>query len=449
MKENTYLIGLDLGTTMLKGSAIDHNGKVVASDRVQTEYIYGENKVVEFDIELFYNKIAKLIRGIVDKLPAGAEIAGLSTASASGNTILLDKDGKPLVNAISWLDRRDKGETRTVFADFDLTKLRSIVGWGSIESFPLEHLSWYRLHKPELLDNAAHICMSTDYIVYRLTGNFMMDHSTATTFFLQDQKTRTWFKPFLEHLKIREEQLPLLRPSGTMAGRVTEQAAKETGLPVGMPVSVGAFDHPSAARGSAVIHTGEMMLSCGTSWVGFFPITDREKAVEMKLLVDPFLQPEGCWGMMFSLESVAQNINYFIDTFIDNSSEKFKLLDKYALAGVPGAHGLKIDLKNPDPAIAKESKEDLARALVEAVAERLKGYMDNLKENGISADSIKMVGGPSESECWPKLLGEILEMPVTVVNGAYSGSVGAAIMGGIGGGIFASLEDAYKQLGIN
>ncbi len=190
------------------------------------------------------------------------------------------------------------------------------------------------------------------------------------------------------------------------------------------------------------------MLCCGTSWVGFYPIQDREKAIARKMIVDPFLSPEGCWGAMFSLESVAGYIDHFIETFIDNSVDRFKLLDRYALSGVPGAHGLTIDLANPDPSISTKPKEDLARALVEAVADRLKQRMETLREFGFHASCIKMVGGPSESECWPKLLGEILDMPVTVKNGAYSGSVGAAILGGIGAGVFEDLSDAYRQFGI-
>ena len=448
MNENTYLIGLDLGTTMLKGSAINYKGEVVANGKAQSEYIRGENNTVEFDIELYYKKIAGLIHAVIDQLPKDAVIGGIAMACASGNTVIVDKDGKPMMNAISWLDRRDQGETRQVFSDFDLSTVRSIVGWGCTTSFPLTHLSWLRVHKPEILDNAGHICMSSDYVNYRLTGEFAIDYSTATTFILQEQQTRTWYKPFLQHLGISEALLPKLCPSGTLVGRVTEQASAETGLPVGTPVSLGAFDHPCAARGSGIRYDGEMMLSCGTSWVGFYPVSDRQNALNQQMIVDPFLTPEGCWGAMFSLESVAQYINYFIETFIDNTASRFALLDKYALAGVPGAHGLKINLANPDPALINECKEDLARALVEAVAARLKEHMDKLRAAGIGADRIKMVGGPSESECWPKLLSELLGMPVQVVNGSYSGSVGAAILGGIGGGIFADLTDAYKQLNI-
>jgi sugar (pentulose or hexulose) kinase len=258
-----------------------------------------------------------------------------------------------------------------------------------------------------------------------------MDHSTATTFYLQDQVKRDWHRPFLDWLGVRREQLPELLPSGSVLGRITAQAARETGLPEGAAVVTGAFDHPSAARGCGVLAPGDMLLSCGTSWVGFYPVKDRQLAVSLQMLVDPFLAPRGPWGAMFSLPRVGDEVQHFVDeTFADepDPAARYARFSETAAGGAPGAG-------------------EACRALMERIAADTAGRMRELEQAGLRADRIVMVGGPTQSPVWTGILAELVGRDIVLPEtGAYAGALGAAIIAGIGQGTFRDEKDAWARL---
>jgi sugar (pentulose or hexulose) kinase len=182
-------------------------------------------------------------------------------ASASGNTLLLDKDMRPVMKVISWTDERVTDEMQRVYPDAEPQAVHETVGWPFIPSFPLAHLAWFRLNEPEAYKTCGRVCMSTDYVNYRLTGEWGIDTSTATTFYLQDQKKMIWNKEFLDMLELDEAKLPPLYKSVTVLGRLDKSAAEATGLIEGTPVVLGAFDHPCAARGTGILSPAPGMVA--------------------------------------------------------------------------------------------------------------------------------------------------------------------------------------------
>ena len=436
-KQAHYLIGLDLGTSAIKGVLMSADGRVISREKEATEYMKAPGGVVQFDAEGFYQRTARVIRRLISALPDGGTVSGISMASASGNTVLTDKAGNPLYPAISWLDERVPDEMERVFGKLDPAQVHRLVGWPLIPSFPLAHLSWLKVHEPRLLESAAKVCMSTDYLNFRLTGCWGIDPSTATTFYLQDQEQSRWHTPFLHALGLTENQLPPILPSGAVLGGVTEKAAQDTGLKEGTPVILGSFDHPCAARGSGVLREGQMLLSCGTSWVGFYPLRDRNIALKQKMLIDPFLRNERLWGTMFSLSAVATHVDEYICRYLSDKPNRYAEFDRLASAAPAGAGGLLINPMAMDKSVdtGQHSREEIARAIMEGVAYLLKSRIETMSEAGIQASSLTMVGGPSETYPWPQIVCDVLFMELTVVNGSCAGAAGAAILAGIGAGI--------------
>ncbi|MHB1483379.1 MAG: xylulokinase [Saccharofermentanales bacterium] len=442
-KQTDYLIGIDLGTTAIKGVAMALSGEIISSEKAANSYIRREGGFIEFSAADFYTNVAGIISKLACSIPEGTRIAGISIASASGNTLLADEDGNPLADAISWMDTRVTDEITRVFGSLDPSKVYDLIGWPLIDMFPLAHLSWLKCHEPGLLEKAHTVCMTTDYINYRLTGKWGIDPSTATTFYLQDQVSRKWHRPFLDALGISEEKLPPIYKSGSILGYITKDASESTGLPEGTPVILGAFDHPCAARGSGVFREGQAMISCGTSWVVFYPVDDREKAIKLGMLADPFLSGEihdisGTWGAMFSIPDISSHVDNLICRFISPAPGRYEEFDRLAENALPGAGGLSLnpmDDKNlPYDVIEKHSKSDIARAIMEGAAYLLKENMDVLRDSGLIADSLVMVGGPSETHPWPQIISEILGIEITSANGAFAGAAGAARLAGIGAG---------------
>ncbi|MDO8543537.1 MAG: FGGY family carbohydrate kinase, partial [Opitutaceae bacterium] len=265
------LIGADLGTSAYKAVALTTDGRVVASGRVATIYQRPAVDRVQFSAADQFRRLCRLIRGVVARLPRDAKPAALCLSGANGNTLLLDGRFRPLAPAISWLDTRAGENYQALLPSLSRPDVLETVGWPWTRRFPLTQLAWLRAYRPALYSKARYFTPDTAYYHHELTGRLAIDHSSATTFFLQDQKRRQWHGPFLRALGIEPSALPDLVAPGTRIGGLIAKAARAIGLPPGLPVIAGSFDHPSAAIGSGVLTVGDLLLSCGTSWVGFFP----------------------------------------------------------------------------------------------------------------------------------------------------------------------------------
>lgn len=442
-----YLIGLDVGTSTVKGALLCSEGTVVSREQSKTQYqSYSDGRIL-FDADELYAQVAGVIRRLVAALPARASIAGLSIASASGNTLLVNDEGKPMLPAFSWMDTRAREEIEAVFGKLNGDDVHELTGWPLLNTFPLAHLSWLKCHEPELLDRSARVCMSTDYILFRLTGVWGIDSSTATTFYLQDQKAADWHLPYLRKLGIAKEKLPSIDKPGTILGRISPEAAEDTGLSTDTSVVLGSFDHPSAARGAGVLDEGQLLISCGTSWVGFYPLKDRRKAIGQALLTDPFLQPEGAWGGMFSLPAIATSVDKYVCKYISAASNRYEEFSMLAASAMPGARGLVIHPEREEEGVGLEGrpKADVARALMEGTAYLLRMKIDGLKAAGIAAHSATMVGGPSETFPWPQIVADVLGMELYTVNGSCAGAAGSAILAGIGVGLYKDERNALRK----
>lgn len=446
--ERISFIGLDIGTSAIKGVLMSAAGTILSRMTSKVAYLPAESDQVQFDADQLYRTTTDVIRRLTLALPPGNTVAGLSIASASGNTVLVNEQGVPLLPVISWMDARIRDEIETVFGRMGTREVHERVGWPLLKAFPLAHLAWLRCHSPELLDTAAVICMSTDYILYKLTGNWAVDPSTATTMYLQDQQTGQWHQPTLHALGIPEHKLPPIRPTGTVIGQIGIEAADETGLARGTPVVLGTFDQPSAARGAGVIDEGQLLLSCGTSWVGFCPVNDRRHSIELQLLTDPFLHPAGAWGGMFSLSAIAASVDSYIRRYLSDGPDRYYEFNRLAASAIHGAGGLVLDPSRHAGFDNREryGKAEIARALMEGTAYLLKRELDRLEAAGLHFTTAVLVGGPSETHPWPQIVADVLGIEIRTANGSCAGAVGAAIMAGIGTGQYSDERDALRQL---
>ncbi len=461
-----YLIGLDLGTSACKAVLVSTDGELAASNTVKTEFIYPKKGYVEINPESYYKAVCDAIHGLIKELPNGARVHAVSCAAASGNTLLLDKKMQPLTNIISWLDTRGVGKEEEIARDIDIESVHSITGWPWSGRFPLVHLLWLKKYAAETYRKAGHYGMALDWLYYRLAGRFVLDHSTAATFYLQNQIKQDYHEPFLKTLEVRRDKLPDLMPCGTAVGTFTKEAARDTGLDESTLLVSGSFDHPSAARATAVFENDHLLLSLGTSWVGFFPLKERNSAVDNGLLCDPFLYPGGPFGAIFSIPAVGGNIDAYVNTLFSDKktgAERFTAFNHAAADAKPGSGGLQVNpftkkegaFVNGDDTIEdtvktllkKHSVSDISRAVMEGAAFELKKRIDSLKPLGFVPGRINVSGGPSSSTVWAKILSEVNASRIEVLYGQDAGAAGAALLAGIGSGLFSdewSAAEIYK-----
>ena len=424
-----YSVGLDLGTSSVKAVLFDGErviNKASAPFEIKECGLKDGAKYSGFSADSY----AETVFGVISELAKGVngDIYGIAMASASGNTVVCDKNGNAIIDAYSWTTPAFKEESEKVYGKIGYSQAAKISGWGYFHTFPLSHLAQIKVHQPEILDACGKICMSTEYLLYKMTDKWGIDRSTAVPFYLLEQQTGKWHKPYLDALGITEDKLPTVYESGDFLGNITEDFATKYGINKNCKVFLGSFDHPSGAIANGVVNEGDLLLSCGTSWVLFFPYRDREKLIENRLLCDTFLSKEkGLWGAMSSVAQVSKNIDKIIENNI-SETDKIRLFNEYSEKAARGAGGLKINpVTDADKDFSGYKKENIARALMEGAANLLKEKLDYLKALGIEFNSVKMAGGPSQSKIWVDIIRYTIGKPVKVTYGVDSGAVGAAM----------------------
>lgn len=432
-----FFIGLDIGTSSVKGVLMSVDGKIEACKTKKHNY-YEDSAFKVLDADKFCDSCFEVIKELDESLSEDDRVVSLCASGASGNLMFV-KDGKAFSPVYGWQNSFDEKITEKNLSSVTRDDVYKTVGWPKLNSFPLAALSYIKETNPELINKSDTVCMHIEYLNYKLTGKWGITPSMGTPFYLIDQEKAEYKKEYLDLLGIREEQLPPIMKLCSVLGGVTYEASEKTGLKEGTQVVLGSFDHPSAARGAGVFDEDEILISCGTSWVVFIPFSNRSKPQSKKILTDPFMHPYGNWCGMKSMTSVAETIEKFTAKYLgDVSYEEF---DKLSNESVLGANGLIIDDENSD--VSGYEKSDIARAIMESIARRLDSFLTVLE---VDAKVIKLVGGITNSPVWCKVISEVTGKEVEVVNGEHAGAVGSAIMAGVGIKVYKSEKGAFYNI---
>ncbi len=420
-----------IGSTNVKGVLLSETSEIVAKSSVKFEYDYPNENYVEISAEKYIDACLNVISSLSKDLPKDSEITGISQASASGNLLLLDSDNNPITPIYNWQDGRVTDEVKSILGeDFNYQKYYEKIGWPLGTKFPLAQLCYIKCHNPDLLSNTSMVCMSTEYLNYILTGKFGIGPSAGTPFFLIDQNTNAYDKEILNVLGITEQMLPPILKTGELLGTVTDDMCKKCGLSPDTKVYCGTFDHPSCAISTGVTEEGKMLLSCGTSWVAFMPINNRDIIIKNRFLCDTFLSDQGGpWGAMYSIASIGNTIENFINKYISADSNKYAKLTEYAENSKNGSNGLILNPQDIDNAeILNFSKENIAYAIMEMPARLLKEKLNIFMNSGLEFDKVYMAGGPTKSDIWVSTTENIINLPINVSDAEYSGAVGAGML---------------------
>lgn len=439
-----YLIGLDIGTTAIKGVIITVDGKVLNTVTVGYNYLVKENQKL-LNPEEFLNVCFSVIKKLTDAITKDDEVLAICSCCASGNLILLGEENNPITPIIGWQTVVSEEDKNNFFTKEEQDAFYETVGWPLGIRFPALYLAAIKLHNPELLEKAEKVAMSAEYLNFALTGEWGISHSMGTPFFIMNQEKGTYNLPLLEKLGIDEEKLPPIYDKGIILGTIKPEIAEKIGLSSYTEIVLGSFDHPSGAMGSGVFEEGEMLLSCGTSWVEFFPVSSRELAISTKGLVDRFMLDGAPYCVMKSITSVSEKIDALRLYYLGEISHKE--YDELIKGSSLGCNGLRFNFTDEDYTIGENySKSDIARAIIEGAALILKKNLETLEKSGLKAEKITMIGGISNSADCVNIVSEVLGKPIRVANGQAAGAIGAALLGGIGVGIYKNEKDAFSHL---
>jgi xylulokinase len=464
------LLGLDLGTTLIKAIIFDAKGRIISSSEREVEVIYPKPGWAEQDPEDLWNTTVLVIREVLEKCKDKAsEIVGLSLTGQMHGTFLLDKEGKPArKRAIIWLDSRSKDIVEKFYKDNLSDKIYDVSGWRLIPSMQLAHLCWLKRHEPEILKNTRVFLTCKDYIRYRLTDVPLTDYTDASVSGLMDVRTGKWSNEMIELIDVPSDILPEIKGSWEYAGSVTSSAARLTGLKEGIPVAVGAGDICSTALGAGALNHGQLTAIIGTAGIYELTVTKIILDDERRYSVAYGAAP-GLWHLEAVQMVAGAALRWFRDEFC--SEEKMKareenvstylILDQEALESPLGSNGV---IFHPflqgerSPFINPEArgiffgfglwtkKKDFIRAILEGVAFAAKDNIELFRRKNLPIKEVRLTGGGAKSVIWAQILADVLGVKIAVPKIRDSGALGSAIEASIIAGIFNDFSEAVKEM---
>jgi xylulokinase len=454
----SVLIGLDVGTTNVKAVAFDPAaGEVVAVTAQPTPYVdvgvYGR----EIDPTGLWEVTAGCLRRVI--ADAGRPVLAVGIASMAEAGVPLDARGRPLYNIIPWYDPRTEPQLQQVLARLGPTRLFEITGQATRNVHTLFKILWLREHAPSAMANLWRWLSVSDYVAYQLTGATATDFTLASRTMLFDQRTRRWSDELLAIAGLRVDQLPSLGLSGDVVGTVTPDAVAATGLAAGVLVAIGGHDHLCGALAVGAVNPGQVADSIGTAESMVIPVGAYVGDERLRLsrtccyahVADGYVVQAGMAMSGGGLEWLAQRLfgecQDPVASALRAAATAPTGADTLLYFPYLGGNGAPVGDENVTACFIglrpTHDRGHLVRALLEGIAFAMRDALDVVAPViGPSAAPILAFGGGSRSPLWLQIRANVLGMPITGVEVPEAVAVGAALLAGVGSGLFPNAAEA-------
>lgn len=435
-----HLMGIDIGTTSLKGCVFDERGNELAS--VTKAYtLITEGERVEFPAEKYF----ELFKEAYDELTAKVRIDAFAIDTQGETMIFLDKAGKPLMNAIVWLDNRAEKEAKAIEKKFGLKTVYEITGQTEVPAgYPAAKVLWLKNNEPKLFEKLDKIVLLEDYLLYRITGKFVCERSLYSSTLYLDIRTGEYWRDMLDFIGIDESYLPKLYESGEKVGEYQ-----------GAVVCTGALDQISGFIGSGIIREGMVSEMTGTA-LAVCALSKTIPPYYEDIKVPAYYVAKDKYCLLMWAPTAGMVMEWFKKNFYENTD--FKTIDEEAAKVALGSEGLTIApnmrgsvMPTNDPDLKggvygmdlKHTRAHFARAIMESIACLLRQYLECLR---LPVDEVISIGGGSKSRLWRQIKADITGKKVVTLKNKETGCLGTAIYAGYGYGAYGNIDAAVKGL---
>ncbi|MFX1319301.1 MAG: FGGY-family carbohydrate kinase [Promethearchaeota archaeon] len=445
-KTDQLIAVIDLGTTGNRSVLFDTQGHEIAKAYREFPTITDEPEQAEQDAHDWWRTTQETMRAVTSHKSVNPNaISAVSVVTQRATLLPLDKTGKPLARAITWIDMRISPSAKKFEA---LVKQR----------ISLRRALWFKDMHPEIFSKTSTFATPDAFLYHRLTGTLASD-LTNHDFGILNPETFTLDEKLGEELELPISLWPKLVHSGTIVGETTKEAETATGLPAGIPVVVGGGDQQCATLGLGVLHTSEAKLTLGT---GTFILTPVEK-----ILKDPL-------GVLFThphvlpnqrvLEGVIPDTGTILRWFRDQfghvevavaerlGTDPYDYIVDQAAQAPPGSDGLTLfpfftwGLGKIQGLSFHHSRTHIARAILESVAYAARFSIDTMFSVGVILNELRLDGGGARSALWRQILCDVTNKPCIYTHVDEGTALGAAILASLGLKLFSTVEKAVKAM---
>ena len=449
------LLGIDLGTSSLKVMLVDPDASVTLVEREPIQVMRPGPGAAEGDPHAWWGALVRILQRMREQHQVEMRsVRGVGISAIYPALVPMDADGNALRHALLYCDLRSAPQAEALAASFGRRRFEARTGNRLTPgTCTLPGVLWLRDHEPRTFA-ATHIFgQATTFLVHKLTGEFALDASQASlSGMCRSGHELEWDNDILSHVDLDASRLPPLFEPTEVVGQVTERVARTTGLPAGVPVVAGAGDAPLAALGGGVSTAHRLFCCAGTTDCLMFSGTCPPAN---PVFANCRYALPGLWVSIGTMSCAGAAVKWFCDDIMHCTAEE---MTRWAAEAPPGARGLVFlpylqGERTPwwDPSATgvffglttRVGRAEMCRAVFEGVAFGWRQIVALIEEEyAFRAAQVTLVGGGSTNRLWNEIRASALGRPVDVLGFSETSSLGAALLAGIGVGVFADAEAA-------
>ncbi len=460
-------MGIDNGATVSKAALFTLEGEEVGVASEKTEMLTPKPGFIERDMVAMWKATADAIKEVIEQ--AGIDPGEVCCVACTGHgngLYLVDRDGKPVRNAIISTDSRAREYIDKWVADGIDKKVRPRTMQSIWPAQPNALLAWLRDNEPEVMKNAGWVLMAKDYTRFRLTGKIQAELTDFSGTSLMNLQTCDYDDELLADFGIADMRglLPPIIQTADIAGVVTSAAAAATGLKAGTPVAGGMFDIDACGLASGVVDEAQLCMIAGT-W-GNNQYISKTPVVDEDVFMTSCYSIPGYYLMLEGSATSGSNLEWFVTQFFGADKQAAEQQGKNvfdvvneAVAGTKPEESKIVFLPflfgsnaNPDAKAsfiginAWHNRGHVLRSIFEGVVFGHKAHVERLLKFRDMPDVIRLTGGASRSTEWVQIFADILQVPFEIPDGTELGALGAAIAAGVACGCFNGYNEAIEKM---
>ncbi len=447
-------IGVDLGTSAVKLLLMDEKGEIRKIVSKEYPLYFPHPGWSEQNPEDWFLKTVEGIKELTAECEK-SKVAGISFGGQMHGLVALDGEDRVIRPAILWNDGRTGEETDYLNEVIGKDMLSEHTANIAFAGFTAPKILWMKKHEPENFAKIRKIMLPKDFLAYKLSGVFCTDVSDASGMLLLDVKNRCWSKEMLDICGISEKQLPKLYESFQAVGTLRPEIAEELGLSGQVKVIAGAGDNAAAAVGTGTVGEGMCNISLGTSGTVF--ISSKSFGVDENNALHSFAHADGNYHLMGCMLSAASCNKWWNEDILktkDFAAEQAQItrLGENNVFYLPYLMGERSPHNNPDARAMfigmsmDTTREDMTQAVLEGVAFALRDSLEVAKSLGIRIERTKICGGGAKSPLWKKMIANIMNLKVDVIESEEGPALGGAMLAAVGCGEYPDVETIAEKL---
>lgn len=449
-----YFIGVDLGTSAVKLLLMEESGKICGSVSREYPLYFPQPGWSEQKPEDWWSAVCDGVKELIAGID-GKEVGGISFGGQMHGLVILDENDEVIRPAILWNDGRTQKQVDYLNNEIGKDKLSDYTANIAFAGFTAPKILWVKENEPENFARIRKIMLPKDYIAYKLSGTHCCDYSDASGMLLLDVKNRCWSKEMLKICSVTEEQMPKLFESYEVVGTLKPELAEAFGMSTDCKIAAGAGDNAAGAVGTGTVGDGQSTISLGTSGTIF--ISSEKFGVDENNALHAFAHADGHYHLMGCMLSAASCNKWWMEEIIGTKEfakeqENITRLGENHVFFLPYLMGERSPHNNPMARgtfigmTMDTSRADMTQAVLEGVAFALRDSLEVARKLGIPITRTKICGGGAKSPLWRKIIANVLNLKVDVIEAEEGPGMGGAMLAAVACGVYDSVEDAAEKI---